>query len=102
MNTVPEHVKRFVQTHVESLHDLRRRFDSVFALEKTLGAGGRYVWEVWTQDSIQRQLRDAQDGLNYFRSLARDNGIEPEPFISTLGGEPSFADCEQIADQFNS
>ena len=66
MNTVPEHVKRFVQTHLESLHDLRRRFDSVFVLEKTLGAGGRYVWEVWTQDSIQRQLRDAQDGLNYF------------------------------------
>jgi hypothetical protein len=102
MNTVPEHVERFVQTHVESLHDLRRRFDSVFALEKTLGAGGRYVWEAWTQDSIQSQLRAAQDGLNTFRSLARDNGVEPEALINSLGGEPSFSDCEQTATQFHS
>jgi hypothetical protein len=47
VNTIPENVTRFVQTHLESLKDLRQRFDTVFALEKTLGAGGRYVWETW-------------------------------------------------------
>jgi hypothetical protein len=40
-----------------------------------LGARGRYVWETWTQDDIQRQLRSAQEGLNTFRS--QDNGHRP-------------------------
>ena len=35
-------------------------FDRVSALEKMLGTRGRYVWESWTQDDIQRQ-RTAQD-----------------------------------------
>jgi hypothetical protein len=65
-----------------------------------LGSSGRYIWETWTQDPIQRRLRDAQEGLNLFRSLAQDNGIDPETFIS-LGG-PSFSDCEQSAKEFNS
>ena len=30
------------------------------------------------------------------------NDIDPEPFINSLGGEPSFADCEQTTKQFNS
>ncbi len=102
MNTIPLHVERFVRIHLESLRDLRQRFDSVFALEKTLGSGGRYIWETWTQESIQSQLQEAQDGLNTFRSLAKKNGIDPELLISTLGGEPCFADCEQTAKQFNS
>jgi len=66
------------------------------------GSKGRYIWETWTQEAIQRRLRDAQDGLNLFRSLAKDNGIDPETFINSLGGEPSFSDCEQSAQQFNS
>jgi hypothetical protein len=102
VNTIPENVTRFVQTHLESLMDLRQRFDTVFALEKTLGAGGRYVWETWTQESIQSQLRTAHEGLKTFRSLARGNDIDPEILINSLRGEPSFADCEQTADQFNS
>ena len=44
----------------------------------------------------------AKEGLNLFRSLAKDNGIDPEIFINSLGGEPSFSDCEQSAQQFNS
>ena len=43
MNTAPENVSRFVQAHLESLQDLRQRFERVFALEKMLGARGRYV-----------------------------------------------------------
>jgi hypothetical protein len=37
-----------------------QQFDRVFALEKMLGTRGRYVWETWTQDDIERQ-RTAQD-----------------------------------------
>jgi len=39
--------------------------------------------------------------LNLFRALAKDNGIDPETFINSLGW-PSFSDCEQSAQQFNS
>ena len=42
-----------VQAHLESLQDLRQRFDSVFALETMLGARGLYIWETRTQDDIQ-------------------------------------------------
>jgi len=45
-------------------------------------------------------LRDAQEGLNLFRSLAQDNGIDPETFINSVANPPS--DCEQSAQQFNS
>ncbi len=57
----------------------------------------------WTRrrEAIQRRLRDAQEGLNLFRSLAKDNGIDPETLYQ-LGGEPSFSDCEQSAKEFNS
>jgi hypothetical protein len=48
------------------------------------GSKDRYIWET------------------LFRSLAKDNGIDPETFINSLGGEPSFSDCEQSAQQFNS
>jgi len=92
MNPIPDNVTRFVQAHLQSLQELRQQFDSVFALEKMLGARGRYIWETWTQDEIQRRLRDAQDGLKLFRSLAQDNGIDPETLINSLGGEPSFSD----------
>jgi hypothetical protein len=34
--------------------------------------------------------------------LAQDNGIDPETFINSLGGQPSFSDCEQTAMKFNS
>jgi hypothetical protein len=80
----------------------RQRMDSVFALEKTLQGGGRYVWEGVTQDSIQSDLRAAQQGLNTFRELARDNGIDAEAFLRHIGGEPSFEDCESTAQKFNS
>jgi tRNA U34 5-carboxymethylaminomethyl modifying GTPase MnmE/TrmE len=46
--------------------------DSVFALEKTLHGGGRYVWEAYTQVSIQSDLRAAQQGLNTFRSFLKN------------------------------
>ena len=100
MKEVPEHVKQFVQAHLERLQDLRQRMDSVFALEKTLHGGGRYVWEAYTQDSIQSDLRAAQQGLITFRELATDNGIDAEEFIQYLGGEPSFEDCELTAQKF--
>src|SRR5271165_2304588 len=29
----------------------------------------------------------------------KDNGIDPELFINSLGGEPSFSDCESTAKQ---
>jgi hypothetical protein len=77
LNTVPEDVTHFVQSHLQSLQELRGQFDSVFALEKMLGSNGRYIWETWAQDEIQRRLRMAQDGLNLFRSLAQQNGIDP-------------------------
>jgi hypothetical protein len=48
--------------------------------------------------AIQRRLRE-RPGLNLFRSLAKDNGIDPETFINS-GGEPSFSDCEQSAKEF--
>jgi hypothetical protein len=102
LNTVPEDVTHFVQSHLQSLQELRGQFDSVFALEKMLGSNGRYIWETWAQDEIQRRLRMAQDGLNLFRSLAQQNGIDPESFINSLGGQPSFSDCEQAATKFNS
>jgi hypothetical protein len=102
MNTVPEDVTQFVQSHLQSLQELRGQFDSVFALEKMLGSNGRYIWEAWAKDEIQRRLRMAQDGLNLFRSLAQQNGIDPESFINSLGGQPSFSDCEKAATKFNS
>jgi hypothetical protein len=102
LNTVPEDVTHFVQSHLQSLQELRGQFDSVFALEKMLGSNGRYIWETWAQDEIQRRLRMAQDGLNLFRSLAQQNGIDPESFINSLGGQPSFSDCEQAATKSNS
>ena len=62
--------------------DLRHQFDSVFALEKMLGARGRYVWETWTYPAPAAWLeplpRPAQD---------QDNGIDPERFINSLGGD---------------
>ena len=100
MNEVPDHVKQFVQAHLESLRDLRQRMDSVFALEKTLHGGGRYIWEAYNQDSIQSDLRAGQQGLNTFRELAPDNGIDAEAFIQHLGGEPSFEDCESTVQKF--
>jgi hypothetical protein len=33
--------------------------------------------------------------------FARDNGIDPETLINSLGREPSFSDCESTAKQFN-
>jgi hypothetical protein len=54
--------------HLESLQEpapaIRSRLRSPM-----LGARGRYVWETWTQDDIQRRLRTAP-GLNLFRALA--------------------------------
>jgi hypothetical protein len=38
MNAIPDNVTRFVQAHLQSLQELRQQFDSVFALEKMLGA----------------------------------------------------------------
>jgi len=66
MNAIPNNVTRFVQAHLQSLQELRQQFDSVFALELG-GSKGRYIWER-TQEAIQRRLRDAQEGLNLFRS----------------------------------
>ena len=74
MNAIPNNVTRFVQAHLQSLQELRQPFDSVFALERCSGAL-KVIWETWTQDAIQRRLRDAQEGLNLFRSLAQDNGV---------------------------
>src|SRR6266436_124745 len=46
MNQVPENVRRFVQTHLESLQD-RQRFDRVFALDDARRERP-LLWETWT------------------------------------------------------
>ena len=40
MNTILKNVTRFVKAHLEILQDRRQRFESVFPLEKRLGARG--------------------------------------------------------------
>jgi hypothetical protein len=105
MNAIPDNVTRFVQAHLQSLRELRpSNSNSVFALEKMLGGALKAATSgrLGLKDAIQRRLRDAQEGLNLFRTLAKDNGIDPELFINSLGGEPSFSDCEQTTKQFTS
>jgi hypothetical protein len=66
---------------------------SVFALEKMLGAlkaatSGRLGLKTLSSAGCATPRR-----LNLFRSLAKDNGLDPETFINSLGGQPSFSDC---------
>jgi hypothetical protein len=50
--------------------DLRHQFDSVFALEKMLGARGRYVWETWTYPATDHLKADISHASRHpFRSL---------------------------------
>ena len=98
---VPENVARFVAGHLSSLLDIRHRMDSVNALDRSLSAGGRYLWEAWTQRNIQSEVREAEDGLKTFRELAPSNGVDPEEFINSLGGAPSFDDCREASERFN-
>jgi hypothetical protein len=91
-------ITRFVQAHLQRppgaapAHSIASSRWKDAALKATSGRLGLKT----------RRLRDAQEGLNLFRSLAKDNGIDPETFINSLGGEPSFSDCERSAQQFNS
>jgi hypothetical protein len=86
---VPEFVRRRVADALGQLNEIRAGVDGAIDLDRRMGGNGRYE-----NDAVQNRAQDihaAQRTLAEFRQHAGEKGIDAEAFITSLGGEPSFA-----------
>jgi hypothetical protein len=63
MNAIPDNVTRFVQAHLQSLQEAAPAISIASSLWKRCSGGskGRYIWETWTQEAIQRRATPRRD-----------------------------------------
>jgi hypothetical protein len=94
--TVPDGVRRAVEGALETLRGIKSGIDDAAALEQKIGGNGRYQADALR--NRQTDIERAQETLAEFRKHAPDNGIDPEAFIASLGGEPDLTPSEAAAE----
>ncbi|WP_109479107.1 hypothetical protein [Paraburkholderia sp. C35] len=94
--TVPDRLRKNVEFALETLRGIADGIEAAKSLEQRIGGNGRYQ-----ADALRNRQKDidrAHEILADFRELAPKNGIDPEAFIASLGGEPDLTPSPEAAE----
>lgn len=93
LDKVPQSILDRIAFSLERLREIREGIDRAADLEKQFGMAGRYQADAFT--NRKADIESAQRWLAEFRVLAKQNEVDGDALIASLGGEPDLTPSKE-------